>query len=276
MLEKYRLIVAACVDKGVFTPGPADLTTEACQSNPDQTSESCREEVRVLQKTPSQLEQELSIEDRRAVLYRKIVVPLREILQGAGWLDENGNINRRKVKQQTVTQPEPRSASLLTNTTALPGGQNDAAAPSRFVMSPRAAAPPLRHCTVQLTSGNSERAEKWLERLKNSNVMERVVTAFDTQPELKDARIRIAVLDTGYDPDAIFFDRDRSPRIRGWKDCVERGQTERKDEDGHGTHVLSVLMQVAPAADIYVARIARSTPDLPESSANIAEVSPSS
>lgn len=276
MREKYRLIVAACVDKSVFTPGPADFTAEAYKSNPDEAPESCREETRVLLKTPSQLEQELSIEDRRAVLYRKIVVPLGEILQGAGWLDDNGNISRRKLKQPTGSQPGAPSATLLANLSgsrsALPGSQDNAAASSRFVMRSRAACPPPGIVLYRLTSGHSERAEKWLENLKTSDVMRRVVTAFNEQPSLKNERIRIAVLDTGYDPQAIFFDRDRTPRIKGWKDCVERDQIH-KDDDGHGTHVLSVLMQVAPAADIYVARIARSTSDLPNSSANVAEVS---
>lgn len=32
MLEKYRFIVTACVDNGVFTPVSADLTTEAYQA----------------------------------------------------------------------------------------------------------------------------------------------------------------------------------------------------------------------------------------------------
>jgi hypothetical protein len=46
----------------------------------------------------------------------------------------------------------------------------------------------------------------------------------------------------------------------------------RQDEDGHGTHVLSILMKVAPAANFYVARVARDTEDLVNSTINVAEV----
>ncbi|KAI3325795.1 hypothetical protein HD806DRAFT_491247 [Xylariaceae sp. AK1471] len=252
VLAKYRLVVAACVDKSVFTPKPAELTTEAYKRALDGPSTGCTSpaEVTILQKTPSQLEQELSIEDRRAVLYRKIVLPLREILQGAGWVDENGDINRRKMQRPATHQSEnPSSARLLINSSssqAAPGGKNDVTGPSSSVA-----------------------ADEWLANHKSSSVMTKLVTAFD-ETELADKRIRIAVLDTGYDPGAIFFDRDRRSRLKDWKDYVERDRTI-KDEDGHGTHVLSVLMQVAPAADIYVARIARGTPDLLTSSANVAE-----
>lgn len=99
-----------------------------------------------------------------------------------------------------------------------------------------------------------------------------VFSAFQ-KPELAKKRIRIAVLDTGYDPDAVFFNRGRKRRLQGWQDYVDKGQLHAKDEDGHGTHVLSVLMKVAPAADIFVARVARDTPDLENATGNIAQVS---
>lgn len=85
-------------------------------------------------------------------------------------------------------------------------------------------------------------------------------------------RIRIAVLDTGYDPQAEFFvNRDRKIRLRGWKDWVAQSETP-KDDDGHGSRVLSLLMKVAPMADIYVARIANNSSGLEHSSQFIANV----
>lgn len=80
----------------------------------------------------------------------------------------------------------------------------------------------------------------------------------------------MAVLDTGYDEDAAFFSRPRIDRIRGWKDFVNSSSTA-IDESGHGTHVVSLLMRVAPYADIYVARVARNINSLSNSSTNIAE-----
>ena len=86
-------------------------------------------------------------------------------------------------------------------------------------------------------------------------------------------RIRIAVLDTGYDAATIFFsDRSRKRRIQGWKDMAPEPSASGQDEDGHGTHVLSILMKVIPAADFYVARVACRKSGLANSSKNIAEV----
>lgn len=86
-------------------------------------------------------------------------------------------------------------------------------------------------------------------------------------------RIRIAVLDTGYDPKAEFFvDRDRNERLRGWKDWVTDSAWPRDDE-GHGSRVLSLIMKVAPMADVYVARVAKNSNELERSVKSIAEVS---
>ncbi|KAI0906589.1 peptidase S8/S53 domain-containing protein [Ustulina deusta] len=89
--------------------------------------------------------------------------------------------------------------------------------------------------------------------------------------ELKEKRIRIAVLDTGYDPDAVFFNKDRKRRLRSWRNYIEEDQPHANGEDGHGTHVVSVLMKVAPAADIFVARVTQDATDLQNASGNIAQ-----
>ncbi|KAK4964402.1 hypothetical protein LTR28_003759 [Elasticomyces elasticus] len=81
-------------------------------------------------------------------------------------------------------------------------------------------------------------------------------------------RIRVAILDTGYDRGSIFFrNRSRRSRIKGWKDLVD-GLPEAEDTDGHGTHVVSLVMKMAPAADIYVARVAKNTDGLQDASKN--------
>ncbi|KAI1827031.1 peptidase S8/S53 domain-containing protein [Xylaria intraflava] len=126
---------------------------------------------------------------------------------------------------------------------------------------------PTRVCTLH-SLPDWVKAERWLMEIKESHVMKEVFSAFQKK-ELAENRIRIAVLDTGYDKDAVFFNRDRKRRLRGWRDYVE-DQPYPMDEDGHGTHVLSVLMKVAPAADIFVARVTRDTPDLQHATANIA------
>lgn len=88
-------------------------------------------------------------------------------------------------------------------------------------------------------------------------------------------RIRIAVLDTGYDPTTPFFsDRSRKRRIQRWKDMAAGDSESAVDEDGHGTHVLSILMKVIPVADFYVARVAPRRGDLVNSTENVAKVGP--
>ena len=122
-----------------------------------------------------------------------------------------------------------------------------------------------------LTHDGRHKAELWLRKIQESPVTRDIVAGFERRPSLE--RVRIAVLDTGYDPDAIFFQTpDRRDRIRKWKDFAVSSSTLRRDMDGHGTHVLSLVMKVAPTADFYVARVARDTGDLPASVDNVAKV----
>lgn len=84
--------------------------------------------------------------------------------------------------------------------------------------------------------------------------------------------MRIAVLDTGYDAKSRFFSTpSRKNRLVKWRDFVS-GESEPVDCDGHGTHVLSLAMKVAPAADVCVARIAKNTEDLQNAATNIEQV----
>lgn len=86
-------------------------------------------------------------------------------------------------------------------------------------------------------------------------------------------RIRITILDTGYDAGAQFFQAPRRyNRIIKWKDFVD-GEASAVDRDGHGTHVLSLAMKFAPAADVCVARISKNKEDLQKSASNIEAVS---
>lgn len=92
------------------------------------------------------------------------------------------------------------------------------------------------------------------------------------QTTAKHKRSKIAVLDTGYDANSDFFDeRPRWERIKGWKDFVSASDS-RVDTDGHGTFILSLIMKIAPMADVYVARVAAGDEDFPNSADNIAKV----
>jgi hypothetical protein len=88
----------------------------------------------------------------------------------------------------------------------------------------------------------------------------------------KGSRIKVAVLDTGLDvghPD-IEARAERIKDVRSWVNGLD-GKQDRKagDSCGHGTHVASLLLGVAPDCDIYIARIAEFDPTSPDQIAKV-------
>lgn len=77
--------------------------------------------------------------------------------------------------------------------------------------------------------------------------------------------MKIAVLDTGFSPKDEFQRDIRSGRLH-WEDFVTRGKKP-IDEDtsvqnqGHGTCIVELLLQILPAAEIYVARVVKTVND---------------
>jgi hypothetical protein len=73
--------------------------------------------------------------------------------------------------------------------------------------------------------------------------------------------VRIAILDSGLDPDSPFLIEDQplaKPRIKEARSFIHAtGSHDIRDELGHGTHALGLLLKVAPCTEIYVAKIAR-------------------
>ncbi len=87
------------------------------------------------------------------------------------------------------------------------------------------------------------------------------------------SRLKIAILDTGYDGDApSLYIPGHSQRIRGWRDFVS-GSLTPVDSDGHGTHLTTLLLRMAPSAEIYVARVADNSHGLASAESNISQVS---
>lgn len=79
-------------------------------------------------------------------------------------------------------------------------------------------------------------------------------------------KVRIAVLDTGINKTDTMI-RSAKPRIkdeRSWIGSI-------KDTYGHGTHVIRILLQMAPAAEFYIAKISDGKTVEPENMARIAE-----
>jgi subtilisin family serine protease len=72
--------------------------------------------------------------------------------------------------------------------------------------------------------------------------------------------VRIAILDSGFDPDNPLVRDDHGqidPRIKAAQSFVHGTEPQAiRDEIGHGTHALGLLLKVAPCADIYIGKIA--------------------
>lgn len=85
----------------------------------------------------------------------------------------------------------------------------------------------------------------------------------------KNERIRITILDTGYDEKLLSPEHWQKKRLKinneryRWRDFWElEPKSTPVDEDGHGTSMLSLFMKICPSADVFVARVARFRDDL--------------
>ncbi|GAW11454.1 hypothetical protein ANO14919_008000 [Xylariales sp. No.14919] len=98
-------------------------------------------------------------------------------------------------------------------------------------------------------------SERWMDNLLSS-IFPYVDPVFDLAEP-----VRIAILDSGLDPENPFLIEDQQLghlRIKEARSFVHGiGPHDIRDEIGHGTHALGLLLKVAPCAEIYVARIAR-------------------
>ncbi|KAI1827032.1 hypothetical protein F4861DRAFT_551842 [Xylaria intraflava] len=93
-LEDYRSIVENCVSESLFRPNLEEKPRNNLMQD--------------LQKTPGELEEELTVQDRRAILFKKVVAPLQQMLQSTGWVDESGNIRPHDVKRAITSSIEKR------------------------------------------------------------------------------------------------------------------------------------------------------------------------
>ncbi|KAF4992831.1 hypothetical protein FGRMN_6883 [Fusarium graminum] len=97
-------------------------------------------------------------------------------------------------------------------------------------------------------------SERWMDNLFSS-----IYPFVDLDLDLVEP-VRIAILDSGLDPENPFLVEDQqspSPRIKEARSFIHGSEPYSvRDEIGHGTHALGLLLKVAPCAEIYVAKIA--------------------
>lgn len=116
--------------------------------------------------------------------------------------------------------------------------------------------PPAQPDTLSFQQVESKRSFEWIQRINaiNGYLFQRFTAGFISQSA---KRVKIAVLDTGLDPEAVFFSlEERRAHYKGYKDFTQTASYA-EDTNGHGTHTLSVIMKVAPMADVYMGRIAK-------------------
>ncbi|KAL3481491.1 peptidase S8/S53 domain-containing protein [Aspergillus californicus] len=172
----------------------------------------------------------VEIDQRRRIFYNKVVWPLK-------WLAETGfQGNHDKVTFFSErTGPEPPALPPPT--------------PRDEELMPM----PSFHAGTMIDP------HRWLDHLKQIN--QHVHRTLRNAPASSKG-IRVAILDTGYDPSAPFFqDRARLSRVKGWKDFISASEAP-VDTFGHGTFMATMLIEAAPVAELYIARVAEDTDKL--------------
>ncbi|KLU93141.1 hypothetical protein MAPG_12079 [Magnaporthiopsis poae ATCC 64411] len=99
-----------------------------------------------------------------------------------------------------------------------------------------------------------EAVAEWFKDLAGIN------TKFDQQRIGRFKRVKIAILDTGIDmTNDIFNNPTARERIKQREDFLREdpARTDAHDKCGHGSHCAGLLRRVAPAAGIYIARVAK-------------------
>ncbi|KAK5656655.1 hypothetical protein OQA88_4635 [Cercophora sp. LCS_1] len=139
------------------------------------------------------------------------------------------------------------------------------------------------HLEEEIPSNNERRlcTERWFRKLNNvHSVLDDLQDQLEDLPHgvLQGSRIKIAVLDTGFQPSKAVGDNfAEQGRIRATESQSFVSGTEPKelaqsgwriDQDGHGTDVATIVLKVCPLADVHVAQVFRSRKDLQDPKMN--------
>lgn len=177
-----------------------------------------------------------NMEKRRSILYNEVVDPLRQLIEGTGWHSELDEFER------SALIPKPRAMN-----TSKPSAQ----------------------VTIsEIITPTVLEKDPWLEEIAVLNTM---LKRESKKNSTKSAPFKIAILDTGYDESSPTFDiPGRSRKIKEWRDFVSCS-LHPVDTDGHGTHLVTLLLQLECPAHIYVARVTENSKTLNSAEGNIAE-----
>ncbi|KAK1547677.1 extracellular alkaline serine protease [Colletotrichum paranaense] len=129
---------------------------------------------------------------------------------------------------------------------------------------PRSEAPPeiSRHQIGDTMNRPLHTTEKtWFDKLRELNHVLDAVSDVENY-----SKVKIAVLDTGIDPECQFIDE-----IDDYADFVNPGSRVKLDRTGHGTSVVDLIYRVYQHAEIYVARVFESNNATPETPRHVNE-----
>ncbi|KAF9766521.1 hypothetical protein IL306_001072 [Fusarium sp. DS 682] len=134
----------------------------------------------------------------------------------------------------------------------------------------------VRSQVASFHTGKTVVPQEWLDNLRHISM--HIVNLRDEKPYHEYKPVKIAILDTGCDADLPFCKIPRRKKcIRGWKDFTRQENndttetTSMEDEYGHGSLMTRLVMEAAPLAHVYVARVAKHTDELDFSSDQIAQ-----
>lgn len=233
---RYRSAIEKCLDPKLFRCGP---------SIPGKPKEKLKE--------------------RQSILYREVVDGLRQLVEGAGWNSQFDEMEKTAIERKKSSKVFP-SRSQLPHNQELHAHVQEASHQKRHE-------PFIYLETVALylqIRGNSSivnsNEDHWLQSINMINDRIKEKRRMSNMPSCK-----IAILDTGCDVNAPSLRLPGRKRIKLWKDFVEDSPT-MADENGHGTHLTTLLHQMAPYAEVCVMRVAKQNEELQNSEENIVKV----
>lgn len=201
-----------------------------------------------------------NLRERQSILYREVVDRLRQLVEGAGWDSEFDKMARTPIEPMKISRILPFRSSTSQSDESKDVDYKDPSTIPRYE-------PPslldLKYISFR-PSLTIDSSQAWLQRIIYANKTIK-------KTGVRSTPMKIAILDTGCDPEAPSLLLPGRKKIKLWKDLVENKQ-DMTDEHGHGTHLATLILQIAPYAELCVIRVAKDSEGLEHAEEKVAEV----
>lgn len=194
----------------------------------------------------------------RKAIYEKIIRKLELIVNPQNPKRRRDSVSEYPRAKKPAIASQPGADTLET---VFPSSESP---PDSAIVTPLQVDELDPHTFASFHAGKSINPEEWLEDLKRiSRYIDKIKQNNFTNAELRP--IRVAILDSGCNLKAPYFQDDeeskRAARIAEWKDFVDESEA-KTDSFGHGTFMAMLVIETAPLAELYVARVAENTTQL--------------